>query len=247
MQYLKENKRITVDEICQRFDVSRDTARRDIVKLEEQGKIIRVRGGAILPTLSKEMPNFKERLQMDTEVKKAIGKLASTLIHDGDYLYISSSTTTRYTVEFMNSKQNVVITNSIDLASLLVEKEGITIHMLGGKLFNEHGFVYGTKAIEMLSQYYVDKLFIGTCGITKDGLSSLFEEESYLIREAIQRADQVIVLADHSKFGKREFHQMAGFEDIDLIITDKEPSPEIIEQLQKYNVEILLANDTEKN
>lgn len=246
MQQLREKKRIGLEEICQLYGVSRDTARRDIVKLEEQGKIVRTRGGAILPTLSKEVSDYQQRLREEPSSKQAIGKLAATLIHDRDYLYMDASTTVLCAAEFMRTKKNVVVTNSIDIARVLTEKEEIVIHMLGGIIANEHRVIFGARAQEMLAEYQVDKMFIGACGITTEGLSTPHEVESYLIREAIRRADQVIVLADHTKFGKRLFHRFAGFEDVDLIVTDKEPGQEIKDQLQHFGVEIMVATEEDQ-
>jgi DeoR/GlpR family transcriptional regulator of sugar metabolism len=241
LEYLKNHKRISVDEICEHYNVSRDTARRDIVKLEEQGSIIRTRGGAILPTLSKGVGNYEQRLQAEPSSKQTIGKLAASLIQDSDYLLMDASTTVLYAATEMATKHNVVVTNSIEIAAILTRKEDTVIHLLGGLLDKKHHCVFGAKAIEMLKEYHVDKLFIGTCGITEDGLSSPDEEDSYLAREMMRRADQVIVLADHSKFGKRLFHRLADFHEIDKIVTDLEPSPEIREKLLDANVEILLA------
>ncbi|MFD0695093.1 DeoR/GlpR family DNA-binding transcription regulator [Paenibacillus sp. GCM10027628] len=241
VNYLKSHKRISVDLICELYDVSRDTARRDMVKLEEQGRIIRTRGGAILPTLSKEVGNYDERLQAEPSSKLTIGKTAASLIQDGDYLMMDSSTTVLHAATAMNAKHNVVVTSSIEIAAILARKEDTTIHMLGGVLDNKHHSVYGAKAIEMLKDYHVDKLFIGTCGITEEGLSAPNEEDTYLVRAMMQHADQVIVLADHSKFGRRLFHRVVGFERIDILVTDQALSPEIKEKLLACEVEIVLA------
>jgi DeoR/GlpR family transcriptional regulator of sugar metabolism len=241
VQYLKSHKRISVEEICEFYDVSRDTARRDMVKLEEQGLIIRTRGGAILPTLSKEVGNYEQRMKNESSSKLTIGKLAATLIQEGDYLLMDASTTVLHAAAAMQDKHNVVVTSSIEIASLLTRKENVTIHLLGGLLDKRHHSVVGAKTIEMLADYHVDKSFIGTCGITNEGLSAPNEEDSYLSREMMRHADQVIVLADHSKFGKRLFHRLADFQDIDILITDQDPSEEIKEKLVNCGVEILLA------
>ncbi|UJF32140.1 DeoR/GlpR family DNA-binding transcription regulator [Paenibacillus hexagrammi] len=241
INYLKTNKRITVDQICEQYDVSRDTARRDMVKLEEQGRIIRTRGGAILPTLSKDVGNYEQRLQAESSSKLTIGKTAAALILDGDYIMMDASTTVLHAATAMNSKNNVVVTSSIEIAATLARKGDTTVHMLGGVLDNQHHSVYGAKAIEMLNDYHVDKLLIGTCGITEDGLTAPNEEDSYLVRAMMQHADQVIMLADHSKFGKKLFHRVVGFESIDILITDQELSPEMKEKLLACDVEIVLT------
>jgi DeoR/GlpR family transcriptional regulator of sugar metabolism len=241
VRYLTANKRITVEEVCELYEVSRDTARRDMVKLEEQGQIIRTRGGAILPTLSKNVGNYEQRLLEEPSSKLSIGKLAAELIQDGDYLIMDASTTVMHAAIEMKSKHNVVVTSSIEVATILTRKEDISVHILGGLLNNRHHSVYGSKAVEQLAEYHVDKLFIGTCGITEDGLSCAQEEDRYLSREMMHRADQVIVLADHTKFGKRLFHRVADYQEIDLLITDQDPRPDIKEKLMSCGVEIILA------
>jgi DeoR/GlpR family transcriptional regulator of sugar metabolism len=241
MKYLQEHGRISADEICELFQVSRDTARRDLVKLEQEQKIVRTRGGAILPTLTKEVPGYAERLQAETDSKREIGKLAATLIQDGDYILMDSSTTVRWAAEYMRSKRNVVVTNSVDVAVTLGEKGDAAVHLLGGVFHGDQHSVYGARTIAMLADYQVDRLFVGTCGITVDGLTSPYEEEGYFTREMIRRADQVVVLADHSKFGKRLFHRFASLADIDIIVTDRLPEPELLEALQHHQVELMLT------
>jgi len=241
LQFLEKHQRISVEEICEHFDVSRDTARRDIVKLEEQGKIIRTRGAAILPSLSKDTPNYEERMVSEIPSKRIIGKKAASMIMDGDYLFADNSTTVRQAMEYLSSKNNVVVTNAIDTAGLLTQKDNIRIHLLGGLMHNDQRFVFGSQATQMMEKYQVDKTFIGSCGITLDGLTTPFEEESSLILEAMRHADQVIVLADHTKFEKRRFFKLAGFEKIDTIVTDREPESRIREKILEHGVELIIA------
>lgn len=241
LQHLRQNRRISVEEICAKFGVSRDTARRDIVRLEEQGAIIRTRGGAILPTLSKLVDDYDTRLATKPHNKKAIGRFGAALIRPGDYVIMDSSTTVQEAAEALAGKDNVVVTNSIDIAGLLIRKEGVSVHLIGGQLHKKQRFVYGAKAIAMIGDYQVDKVLLGACGITADGLSNPYEEESLLIREMMCRADQVIVLADHSKFGKRLFHRVAGLDAVDILVTDREPESGILEALSRHQVELIIA------
>ncbi|GKU76025.1 DeoR/GlpR family DNA-binding transcription regulator [Paenibacillus sp. L3-i20] len=243
LKYLQEKKRIEVDEICSLLNISRDTARRDIIKLEQQGTILRTRGGAILPPISKDILNYEQRMKQDLTSKQRIGELAATLIHDGDYLYMDASTTVRHTVEYMTSKMNAVVTNSINTADVLTQKEGIRIHLLGGLFNNEHRFVYGQRAIDMLGDYQFEKAFLGACGITAEGLTTYFEEESFLIRKIIQQSEQIIVLADSTKFGKKLFHRTADLKDIDIIVTNQEPDEQLREQLEAVEVDIMVVGE----
>ncbi|TBL75176.1 DeoR/GlpR transcriptional regulator [Paenibacillus thalictri] len=244
VEHMKIHRRISVETICDLYGVSRDTARRDMVKLEEQGTILRTRGGAILPTLSKDIPAYDKRLGDETGSKRAIGKLAASLIQDRDFLLMDASTTVRFAAEAMSTEKNVVVTNSIHIPLSLPKDKGIAVHLLGGQFNPDHHFIYGARTLEMLHDYHVDKLLLGICAITLDGLSTPFEEEGYVIREMLKRADQVILLADHSKFGKKQFHTVAGFEQIDIVITDRKPDPALEEVLNKHEVHIMLAEET---
>ncbi|WP_027417069.1 DeoR/GlpR family DNA-binding transcription regulator [Aneurinibacillus terranovensis] len=241
LQHIKQHHRVSVQEICHLFGVSRDTARRDIVKLEEQGAIVRTRGGAILPTLTKEINNYKERLLFESTGKRAIGRTAASLIKNGDYIIMDASTTVQFAAEYFCSENNVVVTNSIDIAGILTSKKQVSIHLLGGKLNSEHRHVCGAQTIAMLADYQVDKLFLGACGITAEGLSYPHEEDGNVKREMIKRADQVIVLADHSKFGKKLFYRVASLDDIDLIITDREPDGDIADILHQHEIEMMVV------
>lgn len=243
MEYLAHHPRIRIETICELFDVSRDTARRDMIKLEEQGSILRTRGGAILPTISAPIANYGERLRDEatTAAKKAIGRCAASLLHDGDYMLLNASTTVLSFAESIHTQGHVVVTNSIDIAGVLAQKERTSVHLLGGLLHPEHRHIYGARALEMLGDYHVHKLFLGTCGITQDGLMNPYEEEGFIVKEMIRRADQIIVLADHTKFGKRQFHRIAGLDRIDILITDQEPDEALKEALHANEVDIRIA------
>jgi DeoR/GlpR family transcriptional regulator of sugar metabolism len=243
LQYLQANHRISIETICGLFEVSRDTARRDIIKLEEQGQILRTRGGAILPTLPKTVANYMARLhdETTTESKKAIGRMAASLLHEGDYLLLDASTTVQSAAEQISTLDHVVVTNSIDIAGILGQKQRISIHLLGGILHAEHRFIYGARAIEMLGDYHVHKLLMGTCAITGEGITNPYEEEGYITKEMMRRADQVILLADHTKFGIKHFHRIAGLDRIDILITDLEPDDEMKEILIKHEISLMVA------
>lgn len=243
LQFLQDHQRITVQDVVEQFGVSRDTARRDIVRLEEQGQIVRTRGGAILPTLSKQSYSYRERMQLDLTGKRRIAAVAAGLVKDGDYLLIDASTTVQLAIESLGTTGHVVITSSLAAASSLAGKKGFQVKLLGGDVHPEDLYAYGSRTMEDLCDYHVDKLFIGACGLTPNGLVSPAEESGYLIREMIKRADQVIVLADHSKFGKSMLYRVAGLEQLDLIVTDRKPPAEMREALREHGVELLVADE----
>jgi DeoR/GlpR family transcriptional regulator of sugar metabolism len=134
-----------------------------------------------------------------------------------------------------------VMTNSINQAEILSSNPNADILLLGGMLQKEHRFLYGSSVIEKLSQYKVDKAFIGVVGLSGSGLTLAHEEDGMVKRKMISQADQVIVLADHTKIGVTEFFRFAELSDIDLLITDKMPDKAFIDILQRFNVELLIA------
>lgn len=240
VDYLKLNAKISMEKLCSMYGVSYDTARRDLVKMEQDGLIVRIRGGAMLPSLTKHISSYKERLG-DTENKRSIAFAAASLIQDGDYLLMDTGTTTQYTAEFLMTQNNVIVTNSIDIAAILCEKPQTTTHLLGGQLNTWHRYAFGPRAIEMLADIRVDKLFLGTCGISTEGLFAPTVEEAYMKREMIKRANQIIVLADSAKFDKHLFHRVCSFDPIDILITDAEPKPPFDKILTDFNIKLMIS------
>lgn len=241
LDYLGKHKRINIEEICNICSVSRDTARRDLVKLEARGLILRTRGGALLPSLFREIQSYKDRLYNISKEKKSIGKLAASLIKSGDKIIMDTSTTVQGCSEFLHIDKCTVITNSINQADILSNKPEIDIHLLGGKLDQEQRFIYGPSVVSMLSSYYVDKTFIGACGLTEDGVMTASEEDGFVMRKMITQADQVILLTDCSKFGKKGFFKVADLSQIDILITDKLPDEPLMNAFNKYEVNVMLA------
>lgn len=239
VEYLQQHKRISVQEICDRFGVSRDTARRDLVKLDEQGAILRTRGGALSP--DKDVKSYRERLQSAAGEKEAIGRRAAALVRDGEHLILDASTTVQAVAAVLTAKNVTVVTNSIDIASVLADRPDVTVHLLGGKLHPKHRYVYGAETVAMLENYRVDKAFLGASGITPEGVFYPDEEDGYVIRESIRCAGQVIVLADATKFNRRFFYRVCDWGAVDRLVTDQPPRDDLQQVLQQQEVEILEA------
>lgn len=243
VEYLKQHGKISIEQICERFGVSRDTARRDLVKLEEDRLIIRVRGGAIRPTLPRDVSRYEDRIH--DEAKRAIGRTAAALIRDGDHVLFDASTTVQCAAEAVYVRDLVAVTNSIDIADTLGRSERATVYLLGGQLNPWHRNIVGTQTVEMLRQYRVDWLLLGACGLSAEGLTSAHPEEAFVKREMIRRADRTVVLADSSKFGKILFHSVCTWEDIDIVVTEQPPDDAFSNILEQYDVQILVATGGE--
>lgn len=247
MEHLNNHQRIDIKDICEQFEVSRDTARRDLLKMEELGLVIRTHGGAVLPKKTKEVYEYKERLVRESGEKREIGHFAASLVKNGDFIMMDASTTVQFAAENLTSENIVVVTNSIDIADVLSRKKAVRTIILGGEMHTQHRFLFGQSTINKLADYQVDKLFLGACGITTNGISYPHEEDGVVKREMIKRANQVIVLADHTKFGEQMFYKIAGLESIDLLITNQKPNEEIMKKLAEQHVELLVVSEEEND
>ncbi|AUS08128.1 DeoR/GlpR transcriptional regulator [Laceyella sacchari] len=238
MRYLKEHQRMSVQEICERFGVSRDTARRDLVKLSEQNAIIRTRGGAVLPVVQKEIESYKERLDLKSEVKSRIGAEAARHIKQGDLVLMDTSTTVQHAAQALQAEEVTVVTNSIDIADILSTKERVTVHLLGGVFHAHSRYLYGVGTVKKLQEYHVDKCFMGGGGVAEDGIYFPSEDDGQVVRQMIAQAEQVIVLVDRTKFNKKLFFKVCALEQIDVLIADDVPE-EWQERLAQAEVEVI--------
>lgn len=241
--YLSSHKNISLEEICEIFSVSKDTARRDLVKLEERGEIIRIKGGAALPSANRNLIDYKERIA--TEGKERIAKSASLLIHENHDVLMDTSSTVALIAKFIGNKYVNVITNSIDIVDHLGEYPNIQNFLLPGKFNSKNRNVTGPRTIKTLDDFKVDQLFLGACGFSVEGITSPDEDEAFLKKKMISCARQVVLLADHSKFEKEFLHRVCDMKDIDVIITDKYPEKKVKDKITENNILLVVAEDEE--
>ncbi|MCT4661093.1 MAG: DeoR/GlpR family DNA-binding transcription regulator [Tissierellales bacterium] len=241
LEYLREHKQINIETICKICEVSRDTARRDLVSLEEKKLIHRTRGGAMLPKPNHFVKTYRDRLLEVSEEKKDIGRLAANLINDGDTLILDTSTTVQFCAENISARGCNIITNSINQADILSNNPDLSIYLLGGRLNSDHKYLYGQTTIDMLNNYTADICFIGVCGISPRGLSIAHEDDGHVMKKMIERSNQVILLCDHTKFNKKEFFSFASLNQIDILVTDQMPTGKLLEALKNNDIKILIA------
>ncbi|MGE7716583.1 transcriptional regulator, DeoR family [Priestia megaterium] len=238
VEYLHTHRTITLDEICDMFTVSKDTARRDLVKLEENGEVMRVKGGATLS--SSHIIDYSERTP--TKAKEQIAKEAASLISKGYDVLLDTSSTIALMAKYMDVKHVTVITNSIDNVDLLDQYTACDTFLLPGKFNGKNRNVTGSRTISTLQEYKVDQLFLGTCGVGADGITSPSEEEAFLKRQMIQCARQVIMLADHTKFEREFLHRVCDMSDIDILITNKAPEADVREKIEQNQVRLIVTD-----
>ena len=251
------HKTATVAEIAQRLGASPATVRRDLAWLDEQGLIMRTRGGATAidypaqPLLRRTIPSYEQRLNEYTAEKQCIGQCAAEHIHDGETIILDASSTNHYVLPFLAKKRDLtVITNSLyisrELMTIGETNPSLTVICSGGTLFMRSYSFIGMIAEQALSQFYVDKAFIGLRGISlHHGLTSPIPEEIPVKRQMIKCAQQVFILADHTKFTLTFASRIAPLDIVHTLITDARIPPEVVRQMSSIIPHVVIAPLTE--
>lgn len=235
----QKDKRVLVAELSQIFNVTEETIRRDLEKLEKEGVLTRTYGGAITTGHTNEDLPFATRNATNSAIKKEIAEKALNYIEDGDTLMVDpSSTSVELLKRLQNRKNLTVITSSILILHELIDS-GIHVLSTGGSLRGNSMSLVGTAAQDTVRKYNVDKVILSCKALSPEkGIMDSNEPECELKRTMIRQAKKVILLADHTKFDKTAFVQLMDFEDVDLLVTDQKPPGPWLDILHKNGVEV---------
>ncbi|WP_238883310.1 DeoR/GlpR family DNA-binding transcription regulator [Clostridium sp. YIM B02551] len=239
LEYLNEHSKMSVHDICETLNVSRDTARRDIIKLIEQGTAIRTHGGIAIPAIRNTIKVYKERLKSYSEDKKNIAKRALSFIHYKEHYFFDVSTTISFLSEYLNEEVTVV-THSLDNIEVLSEKENVKVYSTGGFLNRDNRFFYGPDSISYFKNMFFDAVFLGAAAIMENGIYYTDEEDAYIKSEVVKHSSKVIVLAEYEKFMFSSYHMGVALDKIDIIITDKTPPKSFLEIIESKNIEVIV-------
>ena len=244
LSLLQQNGSISVTQLSELFKVSEVTIRKDLSYLEQQKKLYRTHGSAILisPYISDRHVNEKEK--KNVAEKRAIGAAAAALVSQDDSIIIASGTTMAFLArEIKPQGRLTVITASVPVTQILSQDPDVDVIQLGGITRSSSVSVVGPFAEQMLRSFNCSKLFIGVDGIDPDfGLTTTNMLEASLNRAMIDAAQKVVVLADSSKFGRRGFSKICDLEAVDRIITDSGVQPLYLERLRERGIEVTVVD-----
>jgi DeoR family glycerol-3-phosphate regulon repressor len=240
---VREASRVTVDELAGRLAISRETVRRDLALLSEQGVLRKVHGGAVPAQTALESP-LRDRRATARAEKIAIGRAAAALFEPGDSLLIDAGSTTAYFAEALGRAGSfTVVTNSVLVASELwsAPNRG-EIYLTGGRYFGEGHEVLGPIVVEQIQRLHADHAVLTIGAVDAGGKFMDFNtEEAFVARAMIQSARRITVLADSSKLNRRALFQVCEAGDVDRLVTDRRPEPPLANLLESAGVEIVLA------
>ncbi|HHY80175.1 MAG TPA: DeoR/GlpR transcriptional regulator [Thermoanaerobacter sp.] len=245
MSLIQENQSVLVPELSKLFNVTEETIRRDLEKLEQEGLVKRTYGGAVLRESTNIDLSVNIREITNVEGKQAIALKVAEYIEDGDTLMLDSSSTAFYVAKQIKFKRRLtVITNSEKIVLELSNAKDCKVISTGGTLKANSLSYIGHWAEEAIKNYYVDKAIISCKGLDREkGITESHEMEAEVKRNMVNAANKVFLVVDHTKIDKSSFVRFATFDKIDYIFTDRKFSFEWEEFLQNNNIKIIYCQN----
>lgn len=239
-QRIKRHGKVTLEEICQQYGISTDSARRDLVRLSHNPQIMRIRGGAILAETRVGVP-FVNRPQFDqTKQRLAQGAVRSIASHE--ILFIDAGTTSVALARQL-VQPATVITNSPEVLNEAIGKPHIAITVLGGSLDAHSHAILGSTTVAQIRQYHADRAIIGVSALSAAGITTETEADAQLKLAMAQQARKVVCITAFEKFNTQLMHQSCGWADIDQIVTDRTPPEAILALIEQYEIELLVVDN----
>lgn len=225
---LQEEGKVVVSDLSQRYHVTEETIRRDLEKLEQEGLAKKTYGGAVLnESFNTDLP-YTVRKKANVDGKQMIAEKIAAMIEDGDHIMLDASSTALFIAKRMKDKKNItVITNSVEILLELSDRTGWKILSTGGRLKEGGLALVGYQAERMISTFHVDYAIFSCKGIDiEHGLTDANESDAQIKKMISKAAEKKILAVDHSKFNKISFTQVCELSEIDMIVTDTEPTEE---------------------
>ncbi len=222
---LEANGKVIVAELARDFDVTEETIRRDLEKLDKEGLASKTYGGAVSRSgLGHDIP-YKVRMAVNVEQKEKIAEKTASLIRDGERLMVDSSSTAIYIIRKLKAKKNLtVITNSVEILLELADKSDWTVLSTGGILKEGALSLNGSSAEKMINSYHVDTAICSCKGVDAVlGITDSNEKDSLIKQAMFASAERRILALDTGKFNVKSFVKVAAISDVDMLVTDSHP------------------------
>jgi DeoR family glycerol-3-phosphate regulon repressor len=233
---------LSITEIQRRLKVSRETIRRDLLLLADRNLLRKTHGGAL--SLERGEPAIAVREEINVEAKRAIGRLAASLVPDGASVILATSSTVQHVADMLRAREGLtVFTNSIAICGKLAGHNKNHVYMLGGEVQAINGATLGRDATTMLGHYFADFAFIGAGAISPNGwVMDFTREEGELHGLMLQSARTAVVVADSSKFNRFAPVRVSNLEKVTHLVTERSPEPPMDAALAALPLEIMVAD-----
>jgi DeoR family transcriptional regulator of aga operon len=240
---------VTVDELITSLGASAPSIRRDLTRLEARGLIRRTHGGAALVQELLYEPfrydtAFQTREHRFVKEKRHIGVAAAELVAENETISLTAGTTTTWVARSLRHRSNItIVTNAVNIGMELCNMPGLRVHLTGGYVRWPWSFsLIGPAAIAILSDMFVDKLFLSVSGIDAGrGATTNESDEALTFRTMVKQAKQVIVVADSTKLAVVTPSLICPIEDVDVLVTDAGASDETAAAFARKGIKVIRA------
>ena len=239
LEILRKQPGLRVPELARKLGVSEGTIRNDLNALEDEGRLKRVHGGAVLYDQDQfQNVSFMRRYNQNVAAKIAIASEAAVLVLDGDSIFLDASSTCYYLARALAERKKLrVMTNGFEVARELAQNTSNTVILVGGVVNNDDSSVTGLLSEQIIAEMHTDKAFFSCSGFSDErGMTEVHFEEAQLKRKAIESSNKVIALIDSSKFGKEDLTPFARSLQIAHLFTDSGISDEWKARLEAVNI-----------
>jgi DeoR/GlpR family transcriptional regulator of sugar metabolism len=232
-------------DLAQVINVSESTLRRDLDHLHQQGLLKRTHGGAIYTADGPGLPALEERSSSQIEEKRLIAKATVARIRDGDAVLLDGGTTTLEVARLLVGRPLQIVTNSLPIANLFANRHETDLVILGGYVYPKTGVALGPLTVRMLPDIHVHQAILSVGGITSKGLfnSNLLLVETE--RQMLRCADEVVVVADHTKIGRQALAFLCELSAIDTLIVDNRLTPAQRDLIDQSQVRLIVAEESD--
>ena len=233
--------KVIVSDLAREFDVTEETIRRDLEKLDREGLAKKTYGGAVANQNSNADLPYSVRKRSNVERKQYIAERIGDMIHDGDRIMLDASSTAIFVANIIKTRKNItLITNSVEILLELADKEGWNILSTGGALREGALSLVGASAEKMIRGFHVDLAVCSCKGIDLNmGITDSNERDSEIKQAIFAAADRKILAVDASKFDKISFVHVCDSGEVDTIVTDEQPAERWVEHLKEKQVELI--------
>ena len=245
IRFLSEAKFAKMEQLAEQFQVSLETIRRDLLELEKDSSIKRVRGGAVYNNLRAKEMEYEKKMENNQVEKHAIAKLAAEYINDGDAVAMNNGTANLELARcLLDTKERLtVVTNSPDIAMVLIGNESNSVYLTAGRLRRHNKSLIGSMCSQSLEDFRVDKTILCIDGISiEDGITEYNTEEAAILRKMLQIGRTRMILCEFSKFSEVAFNKVCSAAQIDYVFTDWNISYKEVKAWSDINVRVLTAD-----
>ena len=252
LERLLADGKVFVDDLAERFELSRSAIRNDLAKLQSRGLLVRTYGGAVLPEqVDMHLVVRKSTLESRTEEyraeKEAIGRTTAELISDGDTIMVDGGSTTHHVVRHLLDKRGLTfVTNATSLLPDILAIPDADIWLTGGLLHRGFETLLGEASVDILESFRATKAILGIDGVSlQSGFTATNNPVGMAKRKMAASSEQVIIVCDHTKFDQVCLIPIAPIKDVDYLITDSGAPTDVVEAIRAQGPTVIVAPDLE--